>query len=976
MTPTTGTGDFTESLGCLIAPALRDLAARLDSVTGLRAGERAIIVQATCDTLYRVLTSKLSRLLLLELNAARVNGQLQGADGAARWTCFTALSGRKEFWESLSSHYPTLLQRVERITANRCMASFTLASHFVDDRSALDELNDGPLGELTSLSFGAGDSHRGGRTVVLVQCKHGRVVYKPRSVTVDDELRRFVHGLRQWADLHIQVPRVIDRGDYGWAQFVTHRYATDAEELSHFYRGIGQWLAIMRLLGGSDLHAENLIAQGPRPVVVDCETLFTPRPKPALSGMGLAFDRAVELVSGTVMNMGLLPGRSGSLGWRGIDTSGVGALPGQQPMMAQPAIINAGTDEARLGTVMVEAPIAQNHPSMSPALADHWPEVLRGFDVLTGALCQLDAAGELPRMLDVFADCRIRVVTRATEIYAEVARMLWHPVSLHKPVEARKRAHDLLSRMAENRLIAPDDDQVIEAEIADLLEGDVPFFTTLAGHGELEGPRGTHWLPPANLVDVALQHWRNADFSLERQVIQAALISAYANEGWVPAGVSLRPSQPQTRNLDTRRRQQAALIMQKLVSSCISGGDGSVAWIASVLGPTGRTVQPLSQDLYGGISGIAVLVAAYLHETKAGRADAVAGLSELLPALIRSMALAQEQLFSRRLKVRKARPPTSGGYIGLGSQIWAWLALDHWGVTGSRGLEHACALAELMPVAASADEFADILTGNAGGIVPLIMLARTSGQQRYLNMAMELGDRLCESAQHNGELAYWTHSRWPGGMGGFAHGVTGIGWALAKLAGACGEARFSRVSTAAMAFEDALFDSQEQNWLDLRVAGGTKASSVAWCHGAVGIGLALADLNPGLLDERVRNRFRSAVQTTWRRGLGMNHGVCHGDLGAWELLEFSIREGLGPEELSREGLLAYIVTSLEQHGPVCGMASEAFSPGLMSGLGGVAYQLLRAHPASELPSVMILGEDQLISGARLTPTHAKAAAEV
>lgn len=35
------------------------------------------------------------------------------------------------------------------------------------------------------------------------------------------------------------------------------------------------------------------------------------------------------------------------------------------------------------------------------------------------------------------------------------------------------------------------------------------------------------------------------------------------------------------------------------------------------------------------------------------------------------------------------------------------------------------------------------------------------------------------------------------------------------------------------------------------------------------------------------------------------------------------------------------------------MARDAFSPGLMAGAGGVAYQLLRLHPECDLPSVLL-----------------------
>jgi lantibiotic modifying enzyme len=41
------------------------------------------------------------------------------------------------------------------------------------------------------------------------------------------------------------------------------------------------------------------------------------------------------------------------------------------------------------------------------------------------------------------------------------------------------------------------------------------------------------------------------------------------------------------------------------------------------------------------------------------------------------------------------------------------------------------------------------------------------------------------------------------------------------------------------------------------------------------------------------------------------------------------------------------------------MVRDTFSPGLLSGVGGIAYQLLRAHPQSRLPSMLTLGGDAL-----------------
>jgi hypothetical protein len=48
-----------------------------------------------------------------------------------------------------------------------------------------------------------------------------------------------------------------------------------------------------------------------------------------------------------------------------------------------------------------------------------------------------------------------------------------------------------------------------------------------------------------------------------------------------------------------------------------------------------------------------------------------------------------------------------------------------------------------------------------------------------------------------------------------------------------------------------------------------------------------------------------------------------------------------------------MIAVLEEHGVVTGMARDAFSPGLLPGAGGIAYQLLRLHPDCTLRSVLL-----------------------
>lgn len=957
--------DFSESLGCLVADASAHLAARLEAVQGLSASERGVIHRSVHDTAVASLHGKLCRVLLLELHAAAEDGMLLAPDSVARWHEFIALSSAPAYWRGLDEHYPTMAGRIRTVVDARFARGLELAERFAADRMALRELAGNPLGELTGLELGAGDSHAGGQTVALLRCEQGRVVYKPRSVAIDVELQHFIEQLG--VPTSMRVPDALERDGYGWTAFVEHVYAAGTDELRSFYRGTGEWLALMRLLGGTDLHAENLIAHGPCPFVIDCETLFTPRVEAKPSGMGAAHDRAVAMIDGTVLAMGMLPGRGGGLGWRGVDTSGIGALPGEQPKLLVSAMVDGGTDRARLGTVSVEVEGARNHPGEQPELSRYWPDVLAGFDALTATLRELDARNELAPRLRAFDRCLVRVVLRATETYAELARMLWHPVSLHDADTASAHAASLLRKSGEIRALSPDDDVVIAAEIADLLDGDIPYFSTLVSHGRLDGPRGTHWLAPRQLADEALAHWRAADLELERRVIHGALASAYAGDGWTATERSLRVVEPRRDDLDVRRRSLAASVMRSLASRAIRANDGSAAWIASVLGPNGRSVQPLAQDLYGGLSGLALLTTGYTVEMEAGRADAVEGVAALRDAVVHAMRMTQAELFVRRTRVARPRPTPPGGYIGLGSQMWTWLSLDELGVTKGEGVERARELAALMPEAVEADDINDLLTGSAGGIVPLLRLYRSSGEVTYLDMAGTIGNRLCDRARVLDGKACWPHERWADGLGGFGHGVTGIGWALHKLAAINGNPRHLAMARAAFAFEDALFDEAESNWRDMRGVGVDKFS-VAWCHGAAGIALAWVDMGFSG-NHQQRKTLQRAAHMLWHKGMGANHhGLCHGDLGTWELLDHALKQGWAPQDMTRASLEAAIIGSLETHGPYCGMLGEALSPGLMAGVGGIAYQLLRMDPRCTLPSVL-LPTDHWQVQSRMRSTH-------
>src|SRR5262249_23800629 len=174
-----------------------------------------------------------------------------------------------------------------------------------------------------------------------------------------------------------------------------------------------------------------------------------------------------------------------------------------------------------------------------------------------------------------------------------------------------------------------------------------------------------------------------------------------------------------------------------------------------------------------GLAGLAVLLAGYLGEVRAGRADPVDAVAGLLTDVLRTLRASEDQAAIDR-RVARLRPEPPGGYLGLGSRIWCWLLLRRLGAVGEEAVRGARAAAEQLPAGVAADDMYDVLGGMAGAVVPLLRLAECDGDPRWPALAGEIAARLDAAARHAGGLASWPSAMFPQGLGGFGHGATGI----------------------------------------------------------------------------------------------------------------------------------------------------------------------------------------------------------
>jgi type 2 lantibiotic biosynthesis protein LanM len=491
--------------------------------------------------------------------------------------------------------------------------------------------------------------------------------------------------------------------------------------------------------------------------------------------------------------------------------------------------------------------------------------------------------------------------------------------------------------------------RVVPAEIEDLTDGDIPMFTTRPDSRDLwssSGERVPEFFaePSASHVRRRLERLGPKDLEQQLWFVRASLATASGK------AAATRGADP-ARAEGTARREEllaaARAVGDELERRALQE-EGYATWIGLTQVREGRwTLAPLGLDLYDGLPGVAMFLA-YLAE----------GTGEE-----RYAALARGALRTLRHDLAEVRGRVSsiGAFTGLGGVIHAFTHLGALLRDDALLAEARATIDHLAPMI-DRDEYLDVIGGAAGCIGALLSLHRHVGSEEALAAARRCGERLVASGKPMGRGTGWLTSIAPTiPYSGFSHGAAGIAWALLQLEAATGDERFRQPALDAIAYERTLFSAEHRNWRDLRESeGGDPASAPAgcattWCHGAPGIGLArLATL--GVLDDAaVRDEIRAAVSTVATSEFGYNHSLCHGDLGNLELLasaasaldDAALRAGVG--RIARG-----ILDDIQVAGWRCGNPLRVSSPGLMTGLAGIGYGLLRLAEPRRVPSVLLL----------------------
>ena len=274
---------FLRAASSFLSQAHEQLCAGIDRIKGSSrelAFDPATIEGMLLQNALGQILGMLNRTFVLELNVARVQGQLTGETSEERFASFLERLGSPEVVTALWEEYPVLARQVVIALQQWVDSSLEFLGRLQGDWNEIQSrfFPGHAPGHLARLKMGAGDRHQHGRSVAIAEFSSGaKLVYKPRALAVDKHFQELLDWVNaRHRDLSFRTLKLLAQDGYGWTEYIDSESCDCEDQVRAFYRRQGGLLALLYLLHATDLHFENLVACGEHPVLVDLETLFHP----------------------------------------------------------------------------------------------------------------------------------------------------------------------------------------------------------------------------------------------------------------------------------------------------------------------------------------------------------------------------------------------------------------------------------------------------------------------------------------------------------------------------------------------------------------------------------------------------------------------------------------------------------------------------------------------------------------------------
>lgn len=318
--------------------------------------------------------------------------------------------------------------------------------------------------KITSVRCDLSDPHNGGEAVRIVELANDiKVVYKPRSLAAEQGFYSLVDHLNKRAlPKKLHTPWVINKGVYGWMEYCQPvSRVSSADDALNYSAQFGALCAIWYILGGTDLHVENVVFTHKGPVIIDCETVFeADMLSSPFAGMHLKPNLEPGALIHSILSTGALIGYLSDLNPKGETIFNRGGITGLWSLIEQkPAIGPLVSKQSCIDAVCQGIQTVFEYFRSQP---------VRKTSALVESYFKDDIA--------------LRYVLRPTSSYVALMQNLVISIkSLQSLEDARTYVMEQLHKIPLNPIMRIAQDRVRKTETLQLLDLDVPYFSRKLG---------------------------------------------------------------------------------------------------------------------------------------------------------------------------------------------------------------------------------------------------------------------------------------------------------------------------------------------------------------------------------------------------------------------------------------------------------------------------------------------------------------
>ncbi len=851
------------------------------------------------------------RVLIQDIHFCKENRVLRGMDPGEEYRDYQErFLNDRNYIRKLCKRYPEM----KRLLFFRIITVTTqikrIASEMSEDAEALKRqfFSGNPFNGIEKMECGLSDPHHGGQTVTKVFLDHGRVlIYKPRNLEKDQWFMGLYGQFCRRAGLSFHNIRILARKDHSWESYIEQRPCKNEAEVKRYFQRMGILLFLCRLMDMSDMHGENIIADGEYPMPIDLETLPG---NPSYTAYESADEMTAEELRHSVLSVGILPVITWGGDEKGIILNALNRGEKVKTPFRIPVVKKHESSEIYIDYEQGETELAGSLPVYQGKRADpsaHAQEICQGFEYAYRYFLQ-ERELLTERCRHLFSGGS-RYLIRHTQQYQMYLQTSFFPELLKDGGRRRLFLHVLDKNQKDEELAGQERDA--------LYRMDIPVFYR-------EG---------------AYENWeerlkRFGEDDLKKQILLISLsLGILEKRKFVRRKADVSDAICEKKCEKERIEKQIRRIADQVCGMAVITGNGDIGFYGPQVEETGNfRIAPSGIFLYEGIGGITILLAIVMREYPPER------YRRVFESAVNKLFFYTEKTAEDK---RRGKDGNTGAFTGEGSVVYTYLLLCE--ITGEeRFLTWAKRHAEIVESMWKTERCMDYLSGLAGAVTVFAKLFRASEETRYLKTAMKMGERIWERCETVEGGAGWRLLEGVMPLAGMAHGNSGLILAFSYLLELTKDMRYVSRIKELLAYEDSLYESG--NWKDLRHSEGLRFCNNAWCHGAAGILLSRLKLKQCGVPEFsawIKRDLERCRQIFLEEEEPEELCLCHGLAGNYLALGIYLQQE-SDSELEREfgDLRERILRRLEQ-GNIS--AREKYNPALMTGLSGIGTALQR-HP--------------------------------